>query len=320
MRLESGVAPLGQHIPVDPKAAPSRRNSCFSTVAEGVCAMRAVREYLALFKEAAIAWFDDRGSSMGAALAFYTAFSLAPLLVIVIAIAGAVYGVDAARGAVVDQFGVLLGPVGADALEKLLVAAAIERGGGVATAVGLIVLFVGATTVLVELEDDLDYIWDAPPRKESGLLAMIRARLLSFGLILGIGFLLVVSLLMGSALAALAHFWRFSVTDATFVFLLDFAVAVAAFTVLFAMLYKWLPHVDIAWRDVWAGALTTAVLFNVGRLAIGFYLGNSAMASTYAAAGSFVVLLLWLYYSAQIFLFGAEFTWVHSKRHRAAGT
>lgn len=280
--------------------------------------MSVVRQYAKLFKDAAIGWLEDRGSSMGAALAFYTAFSLAPLLVIVIAIAGTFYGVEAARGAVVNQFGNLLGPVGADALEKLLVAAAIERSGGAATAVSLLVLFVGATTVLVELEDDLDLIWDAPPRHESGWLAMVRARLLSFGLILGIGFLLVVSLLVGSALAAFAHFWRFSVTNATAVFVLDFAVAVTVFTVLFAMLYKWLPHVDIAWRDVWAGALVTAMLFNLGRLAIGFYLGNTAITSTYAAAGSFVVLLLWLYYSAQIFLYGAEFTWVQAKRHRAS--
>jgi membrane protein len=253
---------------------------------------------------------------MGAALAFYTAFSLAPLLVIVIAVAGTVYGVEAAGGAIVEQFSMLLGPVGADALEKLLVAAAIERNGGVATVIGSIVLFIGATTVLVELEDDLDVIWKAPPRRENGWLAMVRARVLSLGLILGIGFLLVVSLLAGSALAALAHFWRFSASNATLVFVIDFAVTLAVFTILFAMLYKWLPHVDIAWRDVWAGALVTAVLFNVGRIAIGLYLGNSAIASTYAAAGSFVVLLLWLYYSAQIFLYGAEFTWVQAKRHR----
>ncbi len=281
--------------------------------------MPLLREYLSLFKEAAIAWVDDRASSMGAALAFYTAFSLAPLLVIVIAIAGAVYGADAARGAVVEQFAALLGPVGADALEKLLLSAAIDRSGAIATAIGFIVLFVGATSVLVELEDDLNRIWRAPPPQENGLVALVRARLLSFGLILGIGFLLVVSLVAGSALAALAHFWRFSVTSASLVFLLDFAVSVAAFTVLFAMLYKWLPHVEIAWRDVWAGAFVTAVLFNIGRLAIGFYLGNSAIASAYAAAGSFVVLLLWLYYSAQIFLFGAEFTWVHARRHGGAG-
>jgi len=277
--------------------------------------MLRVREYISLFRQAATAWVDDRASSMGAALAFYSAFSLAPLLLIVIAVAGMVYGVDAARGAVVKQFGSLLGPVGAEALQKLLVAAAVEGTGVIATIIGFVLLLVGATTVLVELEDDLDRIWNAPPRRENGLIALVRARLLSFSLILGIGFLLVVSLLVGSGLAALAHHWRFSVTNATAVFLVDFVVSVGVFTILFAMLYKWLPHVRIAWRDVWAGALITAVLFNLGRLAIGVYLGNGAVASTYAAAGSFVVLLLWLYYSAQIFLFGAEFTWVHA-RHR----
>lgn len=280
--------------------------------------MAAVREYLSIFKEAAKAWVDDRAQTMGAALAFYSAFSLAPLLVIVIALAGAIYGVDAARGAVVRQLSALLGAVGADALEKLLVAAAFERGGVAATVISFIVLFIGATTVLVELEDDLNQIWRAPPREGSGFVALLRARLLSFGLILGIGFLLVVSLLLGSALAAIAHYWRFSVTDAGLVFLLDFTVTIAAFTVLFAMLYKWLPHARIAWRDVWAGGFITAVLFNVGRFAIGLYLGNGAIKSTYAAAGSFVVLLLWLYYSAQIFLFGAEFTWVHAEHRKHA--
>ena len=276
--------------------------------------MLPLREYPTLFREAAIAWIEDRAPSMGAALAFYTAFSLAPLLVIVIAVAGMIYGVDAARGAVVGEFSDLLGPVGAEALEKLLIAAAVEGGGVGATILGFALLFIGATTVLVELEDDLDRIWEAPPRQESGLTALVRARVLSFGLILGIGFLLLVSLLVGSGLAALAHYWRFSVTDAGLVFVLDFSVTVAAFTIVFAMLFKWLPHVEIAWADVWAGGLVTAVLFNVGRLAIGFYLGNSAIASTYAAAGSFVVMLLWLYYSAQIFLFGAEFTWAYAKR------
>ncbi|HEX8013109.1 MAG TPA: YihY/virulence factor BrkB family protein [Casimicrobiaceae bacterium] len=278
--------------------------------------MLRLREYLSLFKQAVAAWEDDRAPSMGAALAFYSAFSLAPLLVIVIGIAGTVYGGDVARGAVVGQFRALLGPVGADALEKLLISAAFERSGVAATLIGLVVLFVGATTVLVELEDDLDRIWKAPPRRDSGLVALVR--LLSLGLILGVGFLLVVSLLFGSALAALAHSWRFSLTNAGLVFVLDFLVPMGAFTVLFAILYKWLPRVRIAWRDVWAGAFTTAVLFNVGRLAIGFYLGNGAVASTYAAAGSFVVLLLWLYYSAQVFLLGAEFTWVHATHRRDA--
>jgi membrane protein len=277
--------------------------------------MRGIPPYLSLLKQAAAAWSNDRAASMGAALAFYSAFSLAPLLIIVIAVAGMIFGVDAARGAVSAQLGTLLGPVGADALQKLLMAASNEGSGVVATVIGVAVLLVGATTVLVELQDDLDRIWEAPPRKESGLKSMLRARLISFGLILGIGFLLVVSLVVGSTLAALAHHWRISVSNARALFALDFALTIVVFTVLFAILFKWLPYVKIAWRDVWAGALLTAVLFNVGRLAIGWYLGSGATASTYAAAGSFVVLLLWLYYSAQIFLFGAEFTWVHAK-HR----
>jgi membrane protein len=277
--------------------------------------MLRVGEYVSLFKQAAMAWVEDRASSMGAALAFYSAFSVAPLLVIVIAVAGMVYGVDAARGAVVDQFSSLLGPVGADALQKLLVAAAVEGTGLTASVIGFVLLLVGATTVLVEVEDDLDVIWDAPPRKGNGLVALIRSRAVSFSLILGIGFLLVVSLFAGSALAALAKRWNVSLTNATVAFVAEFVISVGVFTTLFAILYKWLPHVRIAWRDVWAGAFITAILFNMGRLAIGFYLGNGAVASTYAAAGSFVVLLLWLYYSAQIFLFGAEFTWVYAQ-HR----
>src|ERR1044072_3970951 len=178
-------------------------------------------DYPMLFKQAVIAWIDDRAPSMGAALAFYTAFSLAPLLVIVIAVAGMIYGVDAARGAVVGQFSDLLGPVGAEALEKPLIAAATEQGGVVATIVGFVLLFIGATTVLVAREHDLARIWEAPRRKESGLVALLRARLISFGLILGIGFLVSVSLLVGSGLAALAHYWRFSVTDAGLVFIMD---------------------------------------------------------------------------------------------------
>src|SRR5437016_2786941 len=228
--------------------------------------MRGIPPYLSLLKQAAAAWSKDHAASMGAALAFYSAFSLAPLLIIVIAVAGMIFGVDAARGAVVDQLGTLLGPAGAEALQKLLVAASSENSGVLATIIGVAVLLVGATTVLVELQDDLDRIWEAPPRNESGLKTIVRARLLSFGLILGIGFLLVVSLVVGSTLAALAHHWRISVTNARLLFAIDFIVSIGVFTVLFAILYKWLPYVKIAWRDVWAGALMTAILFNVGRL------------------------------------------------------
>jgi membrane protein len=274
--------------------------------------------YVSLLKQAALAWIKDGAASMGAALAFYSAFSLAPLLLIVIAIAGFVYGADTAREAVVEQFVELIGPVGADAVRRLLKAASTAETGGIATTIGVILLLVGATTVLVELENDLDRIWEAPERKENGLISLVRVHLLSFGMILGIGFLLIVSLVAGSAIAALSARWDTSASGATGLFIADFVLSVVIFTVLFGMLYKWLPNVSIAWRDVWTGALTTAVLFNLGRFAIGAYLGRSATASAYAAAGSVLVLLLWLYYSAQIFLFGAEFTWVYAKHRRAS--
>ena len=274
--------------------------------------------YASLLKQAALAWIKDGAGSMGAALAFYSAFSLAPLLLIVIAIAGFVYGADAARKAVVKQFAELIGPVGADAVGGLLKAASTAETGGTATAIGVILLLIGATTVLVELEDDLNRIWEAPAREESGLVMLVRQRLLSFGMILGIGFLLIVSLVVGSAIAAFSARWDASALGATGLFIADFTLSVVVFTALFGMLYKWLPNVRIAWQDVWTGALTTAVLFNLGRLAIGAYLGRSATASAYAAAGSVLVLLLWLYYSAQIFLFGAEFTWVHAKYRRSS--
>ncbi len=275
-----------------------------------------IRLYVSLFKQAALAWIKDGASSMGAALAFYSAFSLAPLLLIVMALAGLFYGPDEAREAVVSQFSGLIGPVGADAIGRLLKAASVAEKGVIATAVGVILLLVGATTVLVELETDLDRIWEAPPREGHGMVSLLRSRLLSFGMILGIGFLLIVSLVASSAISAMGVYWKSSAFGTTGLFIADFTLAVLVFTTLFGMLYKWLPNVRIAWHDVWTGALTTAVLFNLGRIAIGAYLGRSATASAYAAAGSVLVLLLWLYYSAQIFLFGAEFTWVRAKHRR----
>ncbi len=273
--------------------------------------------YVSLFKQAGLAWVKDGAASMGAALAFYSAFSIAPLLLIVMALAGFFYGPDAARAAVVRELAGLIGPVGAEAIGALLKAAATAETGGIATVVGVILLLVGATTVLVELENDLDRIWEAPPRHESGLITMLRERLLSFGMILGIGFLLIVSLVASSAIAVVSARWHSSALGTAGLFVVDFVLALVIFTALFGMLYKWLPSVRIEWHDVWIGALTTAVLFNVGRLAIGAYLGLSATASAYAAAGSVLVLLLWVYYSAQIFLFGAEFTWARAKHRRA---
>jgi len=273
--------------------------------------------YWLMVKRAAIAWVDDGAPSMGAALAFYSAFSLAPSLIIVIAVAGAIFGADPARNAVMAQFSDLLGPVGADAIARLLKSATVAGSGVVATIISSLLLLVGATTVLVELQTDLDKIWNAPPRP-GGVAGMLRSHLFSLGLILAFGFLLAVSLVVAGSVAAIAHSWRVSISGAGLLHTLDFFMSILIFTVLFAMLFKWLPNVSISWRDLWAGSLITSILFNIGRLGIGLYLGRSATASAYAAVGSFAVLLLWLYYSAQIFLFGAELTWSHAKLRRGA--
>ncbi len=277
------------------------------------------RRYVDLLKLSGVAWVADNAPSMGAALAFYSAFSLAPLLMIVIAIASAAYGEDAARGAIVGQLGGLVGVSAAEAVQALLKGAQATATGVVATIVGAIAVLVGATTVMVELQDDLDRIWKAGPREGSGLLMMLRARVQSLGMILAIGFLLLVSLVVTGAVAAVGKYWGAVFPGVSFfLYVANFFVSLALVTVLIAMLYKWLPNVVIAWRDVWIGALTTAVLFTLGQIAIGVYLGQSAIASAYGAAGALVVLLLWLYYSAQVFLLGAEFTHVYANRDLTA--
>lgn len=274
------------------------------------------RLYIELLKQSGSAWVADSAPSMGAALAFYSAFSLAPLLIIVIAIASAAYGEDAARGAIVAQLGGLVGVSAAEAIQGLLKGAQETTTGVVATVVGAITVLVGATTVMVELQDDLDRIWKAAPREGNGLLTILRARILSLGMILAIGFLLLVSLVLTGVVAAAGNYWGTIFPGAgLFLQIANFSLSLAVITVLIAMLYKWLPNKLIAWRDVWIGAFSTAVLFTFGQLAIGVYLGQTAIASAYGAAGALVVLLLWLYYSAQVFLMGAEFTHAYANRN-----
>jgi membrane protein len=278
------------------------------------------RVYFALIKQAGRAWIKDDASSMGAALAFYSAFSIAPLLIIVIGVAGAVYGVDVARGAVEAQLTDLMGPTAAAAIQALLMGAHGKSTGVIASLIGVVTLLIGATTVLVELQSDLDRIWSAPPRKGHGAVTLLRSHVTSLGLILGIGFLLLVSLVLTGALALFGKNWGSIYPGvATALYVLNFLLSLAVVTALIAMLYKWLPNVAIAWRDVGIGALTTALLFIAGQTAIGFYLTRSAMGSAYGAAGAMVVLLTWLYYSAQIFLFGAEFTQAYANRRAAIG-
>lgn len=267
-----------------------------------------------LTKQAGSAWIDDYAPSMGAAIAYYTIFSIAPLLLIAISVAGLVFGREAASGEVLAQLRGLMGEAGATAVQGMLEGASQPGKSLVATLVGSALLLIGATTVFGELQDALDRIWRAPARdKLGGLWGLVRSRMLSFGLILGVGFLLMVSLVASAGMAAAGKWmgprlasWEIAATA------INFVISYVLVAVMFALIYKIMPRVRIAWRDVWIGALVTALLFNVGKLLIGLYIGKSGVASVFGAAGSLVVLLLWVYYSAQIFLLGAEFTWAYA--------
>ena len=273
-----------------------------------------LRDFGALLRAAAANWVRDYAQSMGAALAFYTMFSIAPLLLIVISVAGIVIGEDAARGEIYHQLEGMLGVNGADAVQGLLDEVSRSPRHTLATVLGSVLLFIGATSVFAELQDALDRIWRVPQRETgSGLWSLLRARLLSFGLILGFGFLLIVSLAASAALAAVGYWWDpDSAGWLTVANAIEVTLSIAFVTVIFAMIYKVMPRAGVAWRDVWIGAAFTSLLLLTGKFLIGLYLGRSGITTLFGAAASLVVVLLWVYYSAQIFLFGAEFTWAYS--------
>ncbi|MDM0070212.1 YihY/virulence factor BrkB family protein [Variovorax sp. J31P207] len=275
------------------------------------------KQLFALCRKAVGAWADDYAPSMGAAISYYTIFSLAPLLVIVIAIAGALFGRDAAQAQIVAQVAGLVGQEGATAVEALLRSVADPERGRVAGIISAIVLLVGATTVFAELQSALDRIWHVPEKdKPSGVWSVLRARLLSFGLILGLAFLLMVSLMVSAGLAAFDGWFGGLLPGWEAVLqVLNEAISVVIIAILFAMIFKLMPTAPIAWRDVWIGAAVTAILFELGKFAIGMYLGKSGVRESFAAAGSLVVLVAWVYYAAQIFLLGAEFTKVYADSH-----
>jgi membrane protein len=265
-------------------------------------------------KRAAAAWKDDYAPSMGAALSYYTVFSLAPTLLIVISVAGLIFGADAVRGEIFGQLRGLMGVDAAKAVENLLISVNKPAKGIAATVFGIAAMALGATTVFGELQDALDRIWRAPARKAVGLWGLLRGRFLSFGMILGIAFLLMVSLVVGAAVAALGKWWNgafgsWEVLAQVINVLLGFVVT----TLGFAMIYKLMPRVKVRWHDVWLGAAVTALLFTIGRFLIGLYIGKSGIASGFGAAGSLVIIFVWVYYSAQIFLMGAEFTWIYAR-------
>jgi membrane protein len=260
-----------------------------------------------LTKAAASSWVDDYAQSMGAALAYYTMLSIAPFLVIVISLAGLIFGVEAARGEIAAQLQSLMGREGAEAVETLLESASKPAESVTAAILGLLLLLVGATSVFAELQDALDRIWRAPKRTRMGIGSLLRARLLSFGTIAGISFLLMVSLVVSAGLAAVGKMWgsRFADWEAL-VGSVNVVVSYVLTASVFAMIYKVMPRVKVAWTDVWIGATVTAVLFTIGKSLIGVYIGRSGVTSGFGAAGSLVLAMVWVYYSAQIFLLGAE--------------
>jgi membrane protein len=277
--------------------------------------MNRVKTIFQLLRETFSEWNEDKAPRLAAALAYYTAFSIAPLLVVVIAIASLAWGQEAVRGQLDNQIQGLIGAQAADAVQEILAGANKPSTGVVASIIGVVTLLLGAGGVFYQLKDALNTVWEVPP-PTGGILATIKAQFISFTMVLGIGFMLLVSLVVSAGLSATNDWIGRMLPGGDFVAqLVNLVVSFGVITVLFAMIYKVLPDTEIKWKDVWAGAAVTALLFTIGKFAIGLYLGNSSIASGYGAAGSFVVLLVWIYYSAQILLFGAEFTQVYAKRH-----
>ena len=269
----------------------------------------------ALLKDAFSEWSEDKVPRLAAALSYYTIFSIAPLLILVIGIASLIYDPQVVQAYLLGQIGDLISPEGAETIEGMLTGALSEDAGLVATIVGLVTLLIGATGVFGQLQDALNTIWEVAPKPGQGILGVLKGRFLSFSIVLVIGFLLLVSLVITAALSAVAAFTEGLFPGFELVMqVVNFVLSFAVITVLFAMIFKVLPDVKINWRDVWLGAAVTALLFSVGKLLIGLYLGRSSVASVYGAAGSLVIILLWIYYSAQILFFGAEFTQVYANR------
>jgi membrane protein len=271
------------------------------------------RAMFALLKTTYWEWNKDKAPRMGAALAYYTIFSLAPLLIIAVAIAGLAFGMQAAQGEIAGQIQGLVGRDGAKAIEDLIQSAHKPSHGVIGSMVGVLALFLGASGVFCEIQDALNSIWHVGPDTKSGIRCLVKERFLSFGMVLGIGFLLLVSLLLSALLAAVTKYLGGMLPIPAVLFeFLDFFLSLLSITVLFAMIFKLLPNTKIAWSDVWIGAALTSLLFTAGKFVIGFYIGKSVSASAYGAAGSLVVVVAWIYYSALILYFGAEFTRVYA--------
>jgi membrane protein len=278
-----------------------------------------LRSIWGLLKETFEEWQRDKVEQMAAALAYYTLFSIAPLLVIAVAVAGAVFGEEAARGEVVTQIQGLLGKAGAEVVQTALANTQNPQAGNgiIATIISTLALLFGASGVFIQLQDSLNAVWNVEPSTQSGgVKAVVRKRIFSFAMVITIGFILMVSLIVSAGLSALSTYTNQLVPALeSFWKLFNLGISLGVFTLLFALIYKYLPDINIAWRDVLVGAFFTAILFSIGKELLGSYLGNGSFGSAYGAAGSVVTVLAWIYYSVQIMLFGAEFTQVYTRKY-----
>jgi membrane protein len=274
--------------------------------------------WIQLAKQSLAGWMEDDAPSKGAALAYYAVFSMAPLLFLIITIAGYFFGADAVRGVVFGQLNDLMGQNGAEAVEEMLAHVSQPETGLWATIIGAAILIFGATTVFAQLQSALDAIWEVPPEvakaeKRNALWDFVKSRLLSFGLVLALAFLIVVSLVFSAALSALGKWWGPAFGEwVVLAEIVNFAVSFGMLTLVFAAIYKFMPRAHIEWRDVGMGAAVTAALFVIGKFLIGLYLGKSDVGSSFGTFGSIIIVMVWVYYSAQVFLLGAEFTWAYA--------
>ncbi|HEX6178106.1 MAG TPA: YihY/virulence factor BrkB family protein [Thermoanaerobaculia bacterium] len=273
-----------------------------------------MKTYLGLFKQTFQEFGQDKAPRLGAALAYYTVFSIGPLLLIAIAIAGLVWGEEAAQGQISTQLKNVLGENVASSVETMVAGAGKEKSGIIATIIGVATLMFGASGVFGQLKDALDTIWNVEPKKSEGIMGFIKDRFLSMAMVLGVGFLLLVSLVLDAVIAGMGGYLGRIVGGEAVLHVIQLVLSYVMVTVLLAAIFKFLPDIKITWRDVWLGALFTSVLFVLGKYALGLYLGRAAVGSSYGAAGSLVILLIWVYYSAQIVFFGAEFTQVYTRQ------
>lgn len=275
-----------------------------------------MKEWIRFFQRVFKEWNEDKVTRLAASLSYFTVFSLAPLLIVIIAVAGLIFGASVAQKQIVDQLQGLVGSDGAQLIDSLLNNARHVNTDILATIFGVAATVLGATGVVGELKDSLNTIWNVAPKPGRGLFGTFFERLLSLGMVLGIGFMLLVSLVLSASLTAIGTSIRsYFVQWVIIAQILDLLLSFAAVTLLFAGLFKFLPDVHVAWRDVWVGSLVTALLFTLGKYAIGLYLGNSNIATPFGAAGSLVVLFVWIYYAAQILFLGAEITQVYANMY-----